>query len=224
MKDLGKALKLMKYTYHYQCKDEKYAPFIMLIIGLFALAGSVKDGFNLAVAAPPLVISVAYIGNFYSCLTYSHLVGTSGKRRQFDLIIPNLFLIIGVIWSYLLITVMVLVSVHNNPEMSVEYGRSLLNASELGGLLIILFGISNKHYGIGVLVAACIILPMNIFMIIYVDKIDNLFGFPLNHKIGLLFLGLILVICTILSCLLRMALYKVPIQRGKIGKKMLNSM
>ncbi len=224
MRELKRAFKLMKYTYHYQSKDEKFMSLILFAVGMIALLLCMKDGFNLVMASPMLTLSIAYVGRYYYSLTIAHMAGASGLRKNLSLIIPNLLMGVGVFCGYLLVVVMLSVFVHYNPQMSPEYGKSLLEITVISGALIIFYGICDKHYWIGVvLIAVVLFLYVAAFPILLRD-VDTFLGRPLTLQWGLVIHGVTLLISTVISCVLRVVLYKVPGMRGRVGKQMLHAM
>jgi len=224
MRDLKRAFKLMKYTYHYQSKDEKYVSLIMFAVGVIALLTCMKDGFNLVMASPMLALSIAYVGRYYYSLTIAHMVGASGGRKSLSVIIPNLLTVVGVFCGYLLVAVMLMVFAHYNPQMSPEYGKSLLEIMVISGALIIFYGICDKYYWFGVVLVAVVLFSYIAVFPILLRDMDTFLGRPLNLQWGLVVYGLALLISTVISCVLRVVLYKVPAMRGKLGKQMLHSM
>lgn len=224
MRDLKRAFKLMKYTYHYQSKDEKFMPLILFVVGIAALLGCIKDAFYIVVASPMLVLSIAYVGSYYYSLTCAHMAGASGLRKNLSLIIPNVLMVAGVFWAYLLITVVLTILVHFYPQMASEYAKGLLDSTVMTAVLIIFNGICDKHYWTGVILVAIVLIPSAAILPMLLRDMDTFLGRPLNLQWGLVVYGLALLISTIISCVLRVVLYKVPAMRGKLGKQMLHAM
>lgn len=224
MRDLKRAFKLMKYTYHYQSKDEKFMPLILFAVGMIALLTCMKNAFNLVMASPMLALSIAYVGRYYYALTIAHMVGASGQRKNLSLIIPNLLMVVGVFCGYLLVAAMLTIFVHYNPQMSSEYGKSLLEITVISGALIIFYGFCDKHYWFGVILIAMVLFPYVVAFPILLRDMDTFLGRPLNLQWGLVIHGVGLLISTVISCILRVVIYKVPAMRGKLGKQMLHAM
>lgn len=224
MRELKKAFKLMKYTYHYQSKDEKYMPLILSVVGMLGLLGCIKDAFFLTVASPMLVLSIAYVGSYYYSLPYAHMVGASGLRKHLELMIPNVLMVAGSLWGYLLIMIVLTISAHFNPNMAMEYAKGLVETSFMTGILIVFYGVSNKHYWIGFVIVDILIFVYLVVVPTMLKDTDTFLGRPLDLHWGLIIYGLALVVATTLSCLLRTLLYKKPGMRGRVGKQMLHTM
>lgn len=224
MRGLKRAFNLMKYTYHYQSKDEKFVSLILFAVGIAALLGCIKDAFYIVVASPMLVLSIAYVGSYYYSLTCAYMAGASGLRKNLNLMIPNLFMVAGVLWAYLLITVVLTILAHFRPDMAPEYAKNLLEAAVMSGVLIIFSGVSDKLYWVGVILVAVVLLPTISILPMLLRDTDTFFGRPLNLQWGLVVYGVALLISTVISCILRVVLYKVPAMRGKLGKQMLHAM
>ena len=224
MRGLKRAFKLMKYTYHYQSKDEKFVSLILFAVGMIALLTCMKDGFNLVMASPMLALSIAYVGRYYYALTIAHMVGASGRRKSLSLIIPNLLTVVGVFVGYLLVAAMLSVFVHFNPLKAAEYGKSLLEITVISGALIIFYGFCDKHYWFGVVLITVVLFSYVAVFPILLRDMDTFLGRPLTLQWGLVIHGVGLLISTVISCVLRVVLYKVPAMRGKLGKQMLHAM
>ena len=224
MRELKRAFKLMKYTYHYQSKDEKFMPLILFLAGMVALLTCMKNAFNLVMASPMLALSIAYVGRYYYALTIAHMAGASGLRKKLSLIIPNLLMVVGVFVGYLLVAAMLMVFVHFNPQMAPEYGKSLLEITVISGVLIIFYGICDKHYWFGVVLIAVVLFPYIVASPILLRDVDTFLGRPLTLQWGLAVYGVGMLISTVISCVLRVVLYKIPAMRGKLGKQMLHAM
>lgn len=224
MRDLKRAFKLMKYTYHYQSKDEKFMPLILFAVGIAALLGCIKDAFYIVVASPMLVLSIAYVGSYYYSLTCAYMAGASGLRKNLNLMIPNLFMIVGVLWAYLLITIALTILVHFYPRMALDYAKGLLDTAIMTGTLIIFNGICDKYYWTGVILVAIVLIPSAAILPMLLRDMDTFLGRPLNLQWGLVIYGMGLLISTVIACVLRVVLYKVPAMRGRLGKQMLHAM
>lgn len=224
MRELKRAFKLMKYTYHYQSKDEKFMPLILFAVGMIALLTCMKNAFNLVMASPMLALSITYVGRYYYSLTIAHMVGASGQRKNLNLVIPNIFMAVGVSFGYLFVAVALMIFVHFNPQMSSEYGKSLLEITVISGALIIFYGICDKHYWLGVALIVIVLFPYVVTFPILLKDVNTFLGRPLTLQWGLIIHGVGILISTVISCVLRVALYKLPAMRGKLGKQMLHAM
>ena len=224
MRDLKRAFKLMKYTYHYQSKDEKFMPLILFVVGMAALLGCMKDSYYIIVASPMLVLSVTYLGSYYYSLTCAHMAGASGLRKNLNLIIPNLFSVVGTLWAYLLISVVLTGWVNFHPETASGYAKGLLETAAMTGVLIIFYGISDKKYWVGLVLVIVLLLPTISILPFWLKDVNTFLGRPLTLQWGLVIYGVGLLISTVISCVLRCMLYKVPAMRGRLGKQMLHAM
>lgn len=214
--DLKLCMKLLKYSYNQ--KDETFTGIVMFILGLIlflvdSIAATLAIGPSIfIVLAPPL-----FIKGIYS-LPYSYMVCSSKKRRFMELTFPNIWTACSTFFGYTLWILMVRVFLlAGSPEREAEIARWIMWSALLYAVMLIFYGITTRFYWRGLIFIVVAALAVMFGEIFWDEGFSNVTEFWPAAVAGLM----ITMAGVLLSCVLRVLVYKKPVVRGRIGKQML---
>lgn len=213
--DLKLCLKLVKYGYNY--KEERNISIIFTIIGVIMLVGSLLVDADFSAASMWLLMGpVMYIKPIYS-LSYSHMAGSSGKKRIFELIIPNFWTMVCIFIDFLIMISITGIVAAFSPEPVAVFARWLIWSSLMNSVLIVFMGVCNKLLWQSIL---AVVVGMITVMYAEIFWDEGFAGFTSLLPAAVISFFIIMGSAG-LSCVLRTLLYKKPVVRGKIGKEMM---
>ncbi|MDD6069482.1 MAG: hypothetical protein PUC12_01525 [Clostridiales bacterium] len=216
MNDLKKTLRFMKYGDQFMVYMALAVIwFIVGVLGLVGVIASANKGnaepyhvFLIFVMFPPLMLVQCF-----ASLEATGLVASSGKRRFVSLKGQNLLSISGVGVMFLLVILIVLIQSLLAHRLIVGAGGIILCAGIAASVLLIYIAVVYKSFVFGIILfAGCYF-------------VYGIFGSYISYKNPSLLMGLLLgslafILGAVVSCLIRAALYKMPVSKTALGAEM----
>ena len=215
MSDLKKCLKLCKYGY--QFKTNIITGLFFLILGLLFLF--LSSGFNVCLAAAYLLLGPSILVQVTYCMLFSDLLASSSLHRVVDGAFPNIVGIIASLFAFGMIYAGLLV----NPKLRTgslgDSGNIVIGAGLVIAVVIIFCGVSFKFFVTGTAV----------FTLMFIGAMAGCGILTEGPKTTDLLTGsiigfLIVVAGNVLSCILRMAVYKCALSPHAGGNSLRKAM
>ncbi|MBQ9140928.1 MAG: hypothetical protein IJX63_03940 [Lachnospiraceae bacterium] len=214
--DFKLCFKLIKYSYNY--KDETITSILFFVIGIILfLAGSIGD----SVAIGPslmIVMAPSMFVRALDSLSYSYMVCSSKKRKLLEQTFRNVWTIAGTAFgcmSWILLTYGILLL--NSPEREAEIAGAMIWSSLLHIAMFLFMGVYTKYYWQGVAIMGVAAMAIILFSTIWDEGFAGFTQFGPAAVTGFI----ITMAGALLSCVLRVLVYKKPVVRGRVGKQML---
>lgn len=215
--DFKLCLKLIKYSYNY--KDETITSVVMFGLGvILVLAESIGDSFAIGPSLM-LVMAPTMFVRALDSLSYSYMVCSSKKRKFLEQTFRNIWTIGSAFFGYVVWILMVrlLYVPDGSSEKEAEIAGWIIWSSLLHIVMFLFLGIYQKYYWQGTVFIGVAAMAIMICWTIWDEAFANFTEFGPAAVTGFL----ITMAGALLSCVLRVLVYKKPVVRGRIGKQML---
>ena len=218
MKDFKRCFKLIKYCYNY--KDETYTSVVLFILGIVSFFVGFQDSLVMGSSLFLVLMPVAFIKALFN-LPYSYMVCSSRKRKLIELTFPNVWTVVATCLGYLiwilLIKGFVLTGV---PEWEAEVAKWIMWSSLFHVVMHIFLGVCTRLYWQSIMVLVPVMMFFILAPILWKEAFAGFTEFEPAAGIGFV----ITLAGAIVACILRVLVYKLPLVRGSVGKKMLTNM
>ncbi len=218
MEEFKRCLRLIKYCYNY--KDETYTCVVLFILGIVSFLVGLQDSLILGSSLFLVVMPGAFIKALFN-LPYSYMVCSSKRRKLIELTFPNVWNVAATCLGYLLWILLIKCFLLNgSPEWEAEVAGWMIWSSLFHVVILLFYSISNRQFWQGVMVLT----PVMMFFILGSVLWDEAFACVTEFGTAAAAGFIITMVGAVLSCVTRRLVYKLPVVRGSVGKKMLTKM